>query len=740
MKTTRLLRVLTLWSASAFLLLASPARAEDNTTMTVDGVTSNVGGAFTWGNSGANNQLLVTNGGTLVDTTATLGNLAAARDNQASVMGAGSIWSNTSTFTIGAAGSYNQLTVGSSGTLKSVGLSVIGGDNTTGNVVTVTGSGSLWTNAANSIRVGSGGLSNQLIVSDGAAVVSANLYLGNNLGSRYNKATVTGANSLLSSVTTLSVGNNGTTNELAVLDGGKLFVGTTTYFGQSAGSHGNSAVVSGANSYWTNGADIRVGQAGYGNRLVVSNGGRVTAASGTTVGRTGSHSNLVLVADSGSLLEGNVTVGSSSMANQLVVSNGGKVAASTFILGSGATAFGNVLTITGQGSTLTNSSDFTMGNVGSSSNRVFISDGGQAIIVGGFTVGNAAGTNRVEITSGGLLHANTLTVGNYADNALSNAGGIFQFSTAAPTISPNGYGRISLTDGTIAHRAIGNADVRGSLGANQLGNILYAGNNVFRLNNASNWTALNQNYTFASGVSPSNYAGLEMINAATAWKSAWLNVGSGGSMLVSNTAAVIAGVVSNSGQIRVVNSTATWLSNFVGMGGSFTSLASTNTFSGALAVNAGATLGGSGRVATPGAVVAGTLSPGNSPGTLSFSSNLTLTAASTLVLEIAGTNSADYDHLLVDGVFARNGTLTVTNLGHTFADGDTFDFFDVTAWSGAFSATNLPTLTGGLVWDFANFDTTGTLAITMLIPEPGTFAAAAAGLALLVVLSRRKTS
>ena len=63
------------------------------------------------------------------------------------------------------------------------------------------------------------------------------------------------------------------------------------------------------------------------------------------------------------------------------------------------------------------------------------------------------------------------------------------------------------------------------------------------------------------------------------------------------------------------------------------------TGSGTVVVNSGATLMGTGTITGP-VTVAGTLKPGNSPGYLSLSSNLTLNAGSTFQEDIAGTTKA----------------------------------------------------------------------------------------------------
>jgi hypothetical protein len=132
--------------------------------------------------------------------------------------------------------------------------------------------------------------------------------------------------------------------------------------------------------------------------------------------------------------------------------------------------------------------------------------------------------------------------------------------------------------------------VKGNWSGSQLTNIAFQGANTFRLNAASNAVS-GQDYTFNTGLGATNYAGLEMINGATAWRGGNLTIGSGGTMLVSNTTANVAGLFSNQGTVRVVNSIVTWQSNVV-VSGLYFSDPSTNTFNTNLTVTSSGYLQG----------------------------------------------------------------------------------------------------------------------------------------------------
>ena len=137
------------------------------------------------------------------------------------------------------------------------------------------------------------------------------------------------------------------------------------------------------------------------------------------------------------------------------------------------------------------------------------------------------------------------------------------------------------------------------------------------------------------------------------------------------------------------------------------------TGAGATTVAAGATIGGSG--ALGGALTAsGTVSPGASAGTLSFTGDATFSAGSTLLIELGGTGAGQFDKLVLGGTGVLNagGTFDVDLIsGFNPAAGNTFDVLDFVSSTSSFTL-NLPSLAGGLSWDTTNLLTTGVLAVT----------------------------
>ncbi len=165
----------------------------------------------------------------------------------------------------------------------------------------------------------------------------------------------------------------------------------------------------------------------------------------------------------------------------------------------------------------------------------------------------------------------------------------------------------------------------------------------------------------------------------------------------------------------------------------------------ATTVNAGGTLGGSGTITGNVAVNGGTLSPGNSPGLLTVSGNLTLDSASTTNLEINGTTrGTTYDALDVTGTVNYGGTLNLL-LGSAGTAGNSYNLFSFSSLGGTdFSAVNFTIpgngTVGGLysVGDRTFTASTATLTYTFTestgilnltaIPEPATYGIAMAAL------------
>ena len=148
------------------------------------------------------------------------------------------------------------------------------------------------------------------------------------------------------------------------------------------------------------------------------------------------------------------------------------------------------------------------------------------------------------IGSNALFEANTLTVKATSQSTVSNMGGVFQYTSASPAITPGVFSNVSITNGTVSFRAITNADVYCNQSGKPLDSttkIAWFGTNAFRLNNATNSMAINQAYTFAPGTA-TNFARLELRNGST-YRNGSVTIGAGGSLYLSSGASTISSVL-----------------------------------------------------------------------------------------------------------------------------------------------------------------------------------------------------
>ncbi len=386
-----------------------------------------------------------------------------------------------------------------------------------------------------------------------------------------------------------------------------------------------------------------------------------------------------------------------------------------------------------------------------------IANGGAVSSLGNST--NAAanlnfsgGTLEYAGASNGATDRNfTITAGTGAAIAVTGAGELTISGASASTngsLTKSGSGVLNL-GGTNLHSG-GTSITQGTLalsGGNALGDA-----STVTLSNASGVVlALNSSETIGSLRGGGSTGGTTQIAAGQT-----LTVAESGN-------ATYAGQITGSGGFTKSGAgTLTFSSTSTGSHGGSTSVAAgtlvvDGNFSaatGPVSITSGATLSGSGSLGGATTLNSGTiLAPGNSPGILTFGSSLALNAGSDIRMEINGSSrGTTYDAIDVTGALTYGGNLQLT-FGQTFGTGNhPFNLWSFGSQSGSFDSITLAgaytgsltndsgtwTLTEGLN-SFEFSQATGSLVLTVAVPEPGTWAllGVAAGTFL---LWRRRTS
>jgi T5SS/PEP-CTERM-associated repeat protein len=358
---------------------------------------------------GGPNRLEVSDGAGLVSSNATIADLTGSGDVTVLLTGTATLWTNTAELSMGYGGARGALTVSNGASLFLGGLArlgVIGGANF--NSVSVTGPGTSWS-IGSDLYVGYGGSANLLAISNGGFVVSSNAFLGGAiLGASGNSALVVGAGSVWSNRNFLYIGAADRDNQLVVSNGATFFVGSSSLVSADVLATSNSVTVSGSGSVWSTVGVINLGDTGAGNRLVITNGGRLDGTYLSVGESSSSSNNQVVVTGSGST--GNVssflTVGKGGSGNRLEVNGGGRMASPFAEIGSAGG--NNLVLVTDAGSSWTNAGTLTVGFDGTRnslvvSNAAVVSTAGVQIGADSFGL-----SNRVVVDGGTLRATNAL--------------------------------------------------------------------------------------------------------------------------------------------------------------------------------------------------------------------------------------------------------------------------------------------------------------------------------------------
>jgi T5SS/PEP-CTERM-associated repeat protein/autotransporter-associated beta strand protein len=603
---------------------------------------------------------------------------------------------------------------------------------------------------ADNLYVDSG--SAALVISGGARVVSPNATVGISGGNSANRLSVA---SQLSVPGTLNVGYEGTGNLLELLSGGSASVGGL-WFGGVATSASNSATVAATGTVAAT-SSVIVGYGGRFNQLSVS--GLVTTPQTFLGYQTGADANVATVAAGGRWTNaGPLTVGLASSTNAFQVTSGTLTVtglSSDVIVGDGATANGNRMVVTG--GSFASQSTLVIG--GSGTGNSFVATSGAQVSNANVRFGLNAGSigNTGTVSGAGTIWTitNKLRVGSDGDgNALAITGGgvvnvtsdVFVGGTSlGSTVSGN---TITVTgSGSTLSIASGTADLVIAYGTGTANSVTVADSGTLAVSSVKLGPAgtLQVGIGAAPGfVNPAAtidapLGGGQVVFDHTAGGYTFANPITGSTRVTQRGAGktILSGSSSYTGPTDVTSGTLALAaaSNNIASSGTINVAAASfldvTSVTGGFALASGQTLSGAGTVLGGLTGAAGSVvSPGGAAiNTLSFTSAVTLVG--TLAIDVSGTTT---DLAAVAGALTLDPASTLNfTVGSPLTE-PAYVFGTYGALVGTFGTiTGLPT---GYTLD-TNYLGGNQLAL-VAVPEPGTLALAAAGVATLATVAIRR--
>jgi T5SS/PEP-CTERM-associated repeat protein len=544
----------------------------------------------------------------------------------------------------------------------------------TGGKLTLNGSSS-----SKNLLVGSTGRGTLTIQNGGSGSGRQLLVIGNDPGS-FGTMTITGSGdggvgSSWENAGTLYVGYAGT-GTLNVNNLGELTTHGTVpgnlaaVIGATDGGVGTATVNGGT---WTLGGTLQVGASGKGTLTIATDlAGATSSASvvrgiDATMGAADGSSGTVTVSGSGAKWEnsGNLTVGSAGKGT-LTISDGGQVSDVNGVIAanqpSGAPSFGaaSSVTVTGDGSQWNNSGTLTVGINGNAS--LTVSNGGRVTDTNGTIGSDAIGESSVTVTDSGSVWQNSgqllVGVGGKGTLTITNLG---QVDAGSATIGgPGGVGSAV----EVANGGVFNVSGPLSVGGE--------GQGTLTVENGGQVQSGSAQIGGTSGLGTAS-----VLGAGSAWQvgggAGTLSVGSSGAsgaLFVQQGGEVVAGQV-------VVNPTGT----LDGQGGAII-----------------------GNVVNNGGMV----TPGDATGIMTITGNYVQKSGSTLLMEIDGAGSGEFDQLLVSGLAEFDGGTIDIVFGNGFQPtaGENFDLIVASLLMNLGVNVNVEGLANGLQFASA-FDSTG---------------------------------
>ena len=620
------------------------------------------------------------------------------------------------------AGTYNLANTGSvaggitgfaqgTGSLNATGNLLVGafGDNRTG-TVRVNTSGTLA--VSGELFVGDSlGSVGDVSLETGVLTVNNKILVGNNRG--VGTLTMSGGTLTKTGGDETFVGRDNGTGTLAQ-SGGTVTLNHNLYVGQGSGANGTYTIGDGA--VLNIGRDFVVGRES-GTGTLTMTGGTITKI-GDEKFLVGHNNGVGVVAQSG---------GTISVNNELYIGNENAGASGTYTLsGTGALSVANEVVVgresgTGvlnvDGGTITTTGNGNMYIGRRNGTGTLNQTAGVISVIKEFGVGtrddNKIGIGTYNLSGGSLAATNNFFIGKElgASGTMTMTGGTMSTSDKLQIGHNQATGVLTQSGGTVNVQNevyIGNENSGSSVGTYTLSGSaeLSVGNEVFvgRDNatgtfNLDGGTVTTKKIEGGTGNATVNFNG--GILKARESQAAFItnldvaNVQAGGITIDSNGFDLgISQTLSGTGGLTKAGAGRLTLSASNAYAGTTTVTAGSlfidgTQASGAVQVDAGATLGGSGAIG--GAVTMfGVLSPGNSPGVLSVAA-LVLGGSSTSIFEIDGTTrSTQYDGLNITGSSGPTygGALSlVFGNGSAFGNTDVFNLFDFTgAAAGDFSS------------------------------------------------------
>lgn len=338
---------------------------------------------------------------------------------------------------------------------------------------------------------------------------------------------------------TPTIGNFGVGR--VTVSNGTLEIGGSGYINLGYGTGTGAITVAGPAGHlvMTNGTTF-IGRSA-GNLCSVTNSGGTWLAKLVYIGNVAGSRGTVTIAGGSTVISGDLTLAPNpSATGTLALAGGQLVTMAAATIGTKGTA---ELAVSG-GTWLANA--ISVGYYAGSKGVLTIA-GGKVLVSDKIQLGYGSATAHSNTTfiAGGLLEANFMRIfPGTVGNVISNAGGVYQFTTATPTITPNS-GVIAINGSTVSFRNVTGVNVKGNWSGTDLKKMTFiaGGKNAFRLDASTTASTPDQSYTFAPALGATNYTRLELWNGAL-YRGGNVVIGSGGSLMVTGGVSAIEGDLS----------------------------------------------------------------------------------------------------------------------------------------------------------------------------------------------------